>query len=235
MLTMGWFDLFRKKAAQGQESPDSDHETREALGRLRTDLDQLLGRVGTIDLAVKKHDEQLLAHEACLQEHRQKLQTLEQKVTLPVVAPMTCRQAGRHAAENRPRLPAQPAQAGPPQQFDMERFTEQEKRVLAVFFQNKGMRMSYADVARVLNKSAYTIKNQMNQIRQKADLFDRTMGHQSRNLFALKGDLRVEKYLKVGQPVERPVSMPEPDQSEAKEAEPVVEYAHERSESHEEC
>ena len=235
MLTMGWFNLFRRKAAQGQESPDSDHETREAMGRMRTDIDLLLGRIGTIDLAVQKHDEQLLAHEACLQEHRQQLQTLEHRVAIPVVQPVTFRQAGRHATVHSPILSPQPAQAGPPQQFDMERFTEQEKRVLAVFFQNKGMRMSYADVARTLNKSAYTVKNQMNQIRQKADLFDCTIGNQSRNLFALKADLRVEKYLKVGQPVERPVSMPEPDQSEAEEAEPVVEYAHERSEPHEDC
>jgi len=232
---MGWFDLFRRKAAQGQENPDSDHETSEALGRLRTDLDQLLGRVGTIDVAIQKHDGQLLAHEARLQEHTQKLQTLEQKVAIPAAQALIFRQAGRHATENIPHLSAQPAYASPPQQFDMERFTEQEKHVLAVFFQNKGMRMSYADVAKVLNKSAYTIKNQMNQIRQKADLFDRTMGGQSRNLFALKADLRVEKYLKVGPPVERPVSMPQPDQSEAQEGEPVVEYVQERSEPREEC
>ena len=122
-----------------------------------------------------------------------------------------------------PASSAQPAQARPPQQFDIECFTEQEKRVLAVFFQNKGMRMSYADVARTLNKSAYTVKNQMNQIRQKADLFDCTIGNQSRNLFALKADLRVEKYLKVGQPNERPVSMPEPDQSDAEKAKPTPE------------
>ena len=105
---------------------------------------------------------------------------------------------------------------------------------MAVFFQNKGQWMSYADLGRILNKSAYTVKNQMNQIRQKADLFDCTIGSQSRNLFALKADLRVEKYLKVGQPTERPVSMPQPDPSDHKEAEPVVEYAHERSEPDEE-
>jgi DNA-binding CsgD family transcriptional regulator len=201
---------------------------------MRTDIDQLVGRVGTIDIAIKKHEDQLTAHEASLQEHRQKFQTLEQKISIPVVQPMTSRQAVRHVAENSPGPSAQLAHVGTAQQFDIERFTEQEKRVLAVFFQNKGMRMSYADVARVLNKSAYTIKNQMNQIRQKADLFDCTIGNQSRNLFALKADLRVEKYLKVGQPIERPVSMPEADQSKAKEAEPVVEHAHERLEPQEE-
>jgi len=139
------------------------------------------------------------------------------------VQSVTFRQAGRHGPESIPRLPAPPARVSPAQQFDIERFTEQEKRVLAVFFQNKGIKMSYADVAKVLNKSAYTVKNQVNQIRQKADLFDCTIGNQSRNLFKLKDDLRIEKYLKVGQPGERPVSMPEPDQSGIEKAKSTVE------------
>jgi DNA-binding CsgD family transcriptional regulator len=230
---MGWLDLFRKRAAKGQESPSPDPVTREAFAGMRTDIDQLLGRVGTFDIAIKKHDDLLAVHEACLQEHRQRFQALEQKVAIPVVQPVTFRQAGRHGSESIPRLSAQPTQASLAQQFDIERFTEQEKRVLAVFFQNKGIRMSYADVAKVLNKSAYTVKNQMNQIRQKADLFDCTIGDQSRNLFALKADLRVEKYLKVGQPTERLVSMPEPDQSETEKAESALEYTRERSEPQE--
>lgn len=224
--------------AKEQASPVLAPGTSEALAGMRTDIDQLLGRVGTIDITIKRHDDQLAEHAVRLQEHGQKLQTLEQKVTIPAVQPVTSCQGGRHTVENSSRLCAQPAYAGPAQQFDIEQFTEQEKRVLAVFFQNKGRRMSYADVARVLNKSAYTIKNQVNQIRQKADLFDRTIGNQSRNLFALKADLRVEKYLKVGQPAERPMSVPERDQSEAeppvKEAEPAIEYAQEHSEPQEE-
>jgi DNA-binding CsgD family transcriptional regulator len=236
---MGWLDLFRRKAAKGQESPDPGPGANMALTGMRTDIDQLLGRVGTIDIAIKRHNDVLAAHETRLQEYAQRFQTLEQKVSIPVVQPTAFRQAGRHAAENSPRLSTQTAHASlAQQQFDIEQFTEQQKRVLAVFFQNKGIRMSYADVARVLNKSAFTIKNQMNQIRQKVDLFDCTIGNQSRNLFALKADLRVEKYLKVGQPIERPVSMPEADQSkgesEAEKAEPLIEYACERSEPEEE-
>ena len=205
---------------------------------MRTDIDRLLGRVSTLDIAIKRHNDVLAAHETRLQEHAQRFQTLEQKVAVPPAQPMTFRQAGRHVTEDSPRLSTQTAHASLAQQFDIEQFTEQQKRVLAVFFQNKGMRMSYADVARTLNKSAYTVKNQMNQIRQKADLFDCAIGNQSRNLFTLKADLRIEKYLKVGQPNERPMSIPERDQSEveseAKKAEPVIEYAQERSEPEEE-
>jgi DNA-binding CsgD family transcriptional regulator len=235
---MGWLDLLRRRVAKEQPGPSPDAGTSEALTGLRIDINQLFGRVGTIDIAIKRHDDQLMTHEARLREHGDKLQTLEQKVTISLAQPMAFRQAGRHGPESMPRLSAHPAYASPARQFDIEQFTEQQKRVLAVFFQNKGRRMSYADVARVLNKSAYTIKNQVNQIRQKADLFDCTIGNQSRNLFALKADLRVEKYLKVGQPNERPMSMPERDQSEveseAKKAEPVIEYAQERSEPEDE-
>jgi DNA-binding CsgD family transcriptional regulator len=198
----------------------------------------LLDRVGTIDIAIRRHEDMLTAHEARLQDHAQRFQTLEQRLATPPTQPMTFHQAGRHAAESSLHLSPLPAHASPAQQFDIERFTEQQKRVLAVFFQNKGRRMSYADVARILGKSAYTVKNHMNQIRQKADLFDCTIGNQSRNLFALKADLRIEKYLKVGQPTERPMSMPERGQSEveseAQKTEPVIEYAHERSEPEEE-
>lgn len=237
-MTMGWFDLLRRRVAKEQASPVPAPGTSDAFASVRMDIDQLLGRVGTIDITIKRHDDQLAEHAVRLQEHGQRFQTLEQKVAIPAMQPAATRQAVRRAADNDRCLFTQPAYANPAQHFDIEQFTEQEKRVLSVFFQNKGIRMSYADVARVLHKSAYTIKNQMNQIRQKADLFDRSIGNQSRNLFALKADLRVEKYLKVGQPSERPVSAPEPDQSEleseAKEAEPVVEYVHERSEAQEE-
>ena len=235
---MGWLDLFRKRAAKGRESPGSVPAASEDLAGMRTDIDQLLGRVGTIDIAIKRHNDVLAAHETRLQEHAQRFQTLEQKVSIPVVQPTAFRQAGRHAAENSPRLSTQTAHASLAQQFDIEQFTEQQKRVLAVFFQNKGIRMSYADVARVLNKSAFTIKNQMNQIRQKADLFDRSIGNQSRNLFALKADLRVEKYLKVGQPNDRPVSVAARGQSEVEsevnKAEPAIECTQEHSEPEEE-
>ena len=59
-----------------------------------------------------------------------------------------------------------------------------------------------------------TVKNQMNQIRHKADLFDCAVGPQSRNLFRLKDDLKVEKLLKVGRPMGRPVAIPEADRSD---------------------
>jgi hypothetical protein len=85
--------------------------------------------------------------------------------------------------------------------------------LITVFFGNRSRPLSYADAAALLGKSAYTVKNQMNQIRQKADLFDCSIGRQSRHFFKLKDDLKVEKYLDLGRPIERPGSMVAPDRS----------------------
>ena len=82
-----------------------------------------------------------------------------------------------------------------PQHFDINSFSEQEKRILSVFFQNQDMPLSYIDLARTLSKSSNTIKNQMRQIRLKADLFDKTIDSEQRNRFKLKGNMKVEKYL----------------------------------------
>ena len=85
--------------------------------------------------------------------------------------------------------------------------------------------MSYADLAAVLGKSVCTVKNQMNQIRHKADLFNCAVGPQSRNLFRLKDDLKVEKLLKVGRPTGRPISMAEADQSDGDQIRASAEHA----------
>jgi hypothetical protein len=59
------------------------------------------------------------------------------------------------------------------------------------------MSLSYVDVARSLNKSPYTVKNQIRQMRLKADLFDKMIGDGGANRFKLKDGLRIEKYLNV--------------------------------------
>lgn len=215
---MGFFSLFRskRKVVPRQRSMYPDSQATALLWSMRTDIDQLRGRLHTIDIALEKHDDQLIRHDTQLKGHEQKIQTLEQKITETPAQAVTPRRPVRSDIKDAPTS-TQCTPTAPPQQFDIDQFTEQEKRILAVFFQNKGVNMSYADVATALNKSACTVKNQMNQIRQKADLFHCTIGNQSRNLFTLKGDLRIEKYLKFGQPIERPLSIPEPDQSDYEE------------------
>lgn len=224
---MGWLSRFRKRLGQKEHGADAETSTRQAIDTLQAHLDRLGGRIETIDIAIKGHNDRLGAHDERLQDHAHRFQTLEQKIASPTVEPMTFGRPGL-GYPDRARIPLPAVHSSRTQQFDIEQFTEQQKRVLACFFQNKTKPMSYADVARLLNKSAYTIKNHMNRIRQKADLFDRTIGPQSRNLFTLKDDLRVEKYLKVGRPVQRHQSSEAPESSDT-EAEPVTECAYPRS------
>jgi DNA-binding CsgD family transcriptional regulator len=224
---MGWLSRFRKRLGQTEHSADTETSTRQAIDILQVHLDRLGGRIETIDIAIKGHNDRLDAHERRLDDHARRFQTLEKKLATPTVERMTFARPSLGYSD-RARIPLPAAHSNRSQQFDIEQFTEQQKHVLACFFQHKGRAMSYADVARLLNKSAYTIKNHVNRIRQKADLFDCTIGPQSRNLFTLKDDLRVEKYLKVGRPMQRHLSSEETESPET-EAEPVVECAYARS------
>lgn len=221
---MGWLSRFRKRLGQTGHHANTETWTRQAIDTLQAHLDRLGGRIETIDIAIKGHNDRLDRHERRLDDHGRSLQTLEQKIASPKITPMTFGRPGLRYPD-RAGTPLPAAHANRPQQFDIQQFTEQQKHVLACFFQHKGRAMSYADVARLLNKSAYTIKNHMNRIRHKADLFDRTTGPQSRNLFKLKDDLRVEKYLQVGRPLQRHQSSETPESPET-EAEPVVECAY---------
>jgi len=228
MRLFGWLGN-RRRTNDNVTKNKSDATATGALVRLTADLQRLSGRLNTVDIALKRHDDRLARHEVRLQEHAQMFQTLEQKIAISPASPRTFRAAGRQREAVGSRVSSDAARPKPAQQFDIEQFTEQQKRLLAVFFQNKGRRMSYADLAAVMNKSACTIKNQVNQIRRTADLFDCSIGSQSRNLFKLKDDLRVEQYLKVSQPAERSRAVEEADSSTAEATEPVVEYAYVRA------
>ena len=73
--------------------------------------------------------------------------------------------------------------------------TEQEKRIMGVFLENRDMSLSYQDIAKSLGKSPHTVKNQMHQINMKTDLFDKTVDPQNRNRFKLKKHLISEAKL----------------------------------------
>lgn len=174
-------------------------------------------QIGTVNIILQKHDNELAGHTRIIKEHTKGLESLEQKLNaVPIRSPQEATPPISVIAPDPPTA-NKSTTPEPPQKLDINRFSEQEKRILAVFFQNKGKRLSYVDVANMLNKSAHTIKNQMRQIRQKADLFVRTIGNQSRNLFKLKDDLTIEKYLNIGQPIERPMSTTWTMQSNNKE------------------
>jgi DNA-binding CsgD family transcriptional regulator len=98
---------------------------------------------------------------------------------------------------NRPSQALTPPPYPAARQHNIENFSPQEKRILSIFFQNHDMTFSYIDIAKVLGKSANTVKNQMHQLSMKADLFERSIDQQNRNRFKLKDGLKVEQYLNV--------------------------------------
>jgi DNA-binding CsgD family transcriptional regulator len=207
-----WFDRLtipsqvegkrKVKAGRKRRSRKSSPRRGRSIEKIRADIGNLQTQIGTINIALNKHNDELLEHTALLTDNSKQLEKLEQIVmTTRIEAPVnqTIPTARPIAAANPPTMAILAAKDSP-QKFDINLFSQQEKRILALFFQHKEMRLSYADLAQALNKSPHTIKNQMNRIRLKADLFDRTVDvdNDSRNRFKLKDDLRIEKYLNIG-------------------------------------
>ena len=60
------------------------------------------------------------------------------------------------------------------------------------------MALSYNDLSQALGKSALTVKNQLHEIRLKADLFTKAIGADNRNRFKLKDGITLQKYLNLG-------------------------------------
>lgn len=208
-MKMRIFDLFRKKrkmkARKRRRSKSLGPKARPTMKRIEADMENLQSQIGTVNIALKKHDDQLSEHDQLIRGNSKTLEQIANALEAPPLQRETNPTPQPVAIANLSTIPA-PAQGDPGQKLDINRFSEQEKRILSVFFHNRGVALSYADVAQYLNKSHYTVKNQMAQIRQKADLFEKTVGRQCRNMFKLKDDLRVEKYLNLSQPIEPPVS-----------------------------
>ena len=58
------------------------------------------------------------------------------------------------------------------------------------------MQLSYADIAQSVGKSPHTVKNQLRQIRMKADIFTQSIAAEGRKRFQLKDSLQIQNYLK---------------------------------------
>ena len=214
---MGWFDLFRASPRRsGTGVSQEDHRRLvTTVSQVKAHVSNLDAQLGTVHLTLHKHDDEIAECRDLTGQHSNTLKQLEELVgNLPAQPDRDCdRSVGTIAAA--PALPVvATATYAAPRRLDLDRFSEQQKRLLSVFFQNRDREMSYADLAAVLGKSVCTVKNQMNQIRHKADLFNCAVGPQSRNLFRLKDDLKVEKLLKGGRPIGRPTSMAGADRSD---------------------
>ena len=213
---MGLLDLFRMRTRPPKANPWQEGYRRlaAALANVSDRVLNLNREIGTIHIALNQHENAITECRNLTHQHGKALAQLEQIVNSQPAEPINHSNRSINMSLPPPALSAAESAAhAPARRLEVDRFSDQQKRLLAVFFQNKDREMSYADVAVALGKSAHTVKNQMNQIRHKADLFDCVTGPESRNFFKLKNDLKVETRLKVGRPAGRPVSTAEPDRS----------------------
>jgi len=209
VVTMGWFGLFKATPRKPKTASSSQEPYRpvDALSQVKARLRDLDAQMGTLHLVLRRHDEEIAACRDLADRQGQTLARLEEIVNTPPVPPAghAARPPVPAAGPHLPQLPLAGVESpgytpawNPARYLDIDRFSEQQKRLLAVFLQNPDRPMSYADVADELGKSAHTVKNQMHLIRGKADLFDSMVGPQNRLFFRLKDNLKLEKHLKAG-------------------------------------
>jgi DNA-binding CsgD family transcriptional regulator len=213
---MGLLDLFRMRTRPPKANPWQEGYRRlaAALANVSDQVLSLDAEIGTIHLALHTHESAITECRNLTDQHGKTLMRLEQIVSSQPAEPISHTNRSIGIPQTTPVLAAAEPTASPlARRLDVDQFSDQQKRLLSVFFQNRDREMSYADVAAALGKSAHTVKNQINQIRHKADLFDCVTGPESRNFFKLKDDLKVETRLKVGRPAGRPLSTIEPDRS----------------------
>jgi DNA-binding CsgD family transcriptional regulator len=143
-----------------------------------------------INLLLCKHDQQIGENTFLIRKQKSGLeQLLEVRVTSsPEVA---------FSPPKRPNSTTIPDQSvdHETESFDISKFSTQERKILSVFFEHADMYLSYKDISRMLQKSPNTIKNQMHQIKIKANLFDRSVDSDQRSRFKLKKTIKIEKYL----------------------------------------
>jgi hypothetical protein len=167
---------------------------------------QIIGikeQVDSINSVLQKHQKDIDENSVLLKEHSQKLKNLEDILTNQPMG-LSLRQT---SPTQRPDWTAKPVQPNwiHSCKFDINKFSNQEKRILSVFFNHRDMALSYKDIGSFLNKAPNTVKNQMHQILIKADLFERIIDNDMRNRFRLKDGIKIEKYLNVDRLSDQPV------------------------------
>ena len=181
--------------------PKQTLEDKQTLEKIESEVETCRAQLNTVNMVLKKHDGQLIEHQQRMDQYSDHFEKLEEKVSVVQIPAPEKKSPSAFQPIVIPNLPITPTPPTPEasQKFDINRFSEQQKRILAAFFQNPGMALAYVDIARMLKKSPHTVKNQMREIRMKANLFETSLGEQNRRRFKLKNDPRIEKYLNVGE------------------------------------
>ena len=175
-----------------------------AFRQVKRDITSLQANLADTSAQLAQQHETIVDHTRLIYRHTNRLDNLEEIIS---AIPTTLTTEG--GPTNRPNQPvsrlSEPtnrlvATSRPTklstveslERLDMDSITEQEKRIVGVFLDHRDMSLSYQDLAKVLDKSPYTVKNQMRQINMKTNLFDRIIDCHNRIRFKLKKRLKVE-------------------------------------------
>jgi len=175
----------------------------QAFSRVKRDIKTLKTDVAKTNTQLIQQKNKIAKNTRLINSHTTQLDKLEDIVSAMPIIPSL-----QNAPTNRPYQPTsrpsqstsrlvatKPSQVESLERLDMDSITEQEKRIIGVFLAHRNMSLSYQDIAKSLNKSPYTVKNQIHQINMKADLFDRIVDSQNKNRFRLRKHLKVEANL----------------------------------------
>jgi DNA-binding CsgD family transcriptional regulator len=187
---MGLFGFFKKKKVRKKSRRKSVSNKSQAYN---AKFDKIEAEIKTIHLLLQNHDQSITQHSQILEEHTQKLEDL-------IDQPGTNQPEISENNSIVPSLPIKDPVTKKPtieksDKLNLDSLSGQERNILNVFFQHPDMALSYSDIGTFLGKSPNTIKNQLRQLRIKADLFSKSADADNRNRFKLKYHLRVEKYL----------------------------------------
>jgi len=197
-VTMGLLDFFirrKRRTVKKRRSKGCGFTAKQEIFGIKSQID-------SINNVLQEHRKDIDENSTLLKEHSQKLKNLEDILTDPSMS-LALRQTNQ---TQRPDWTAKPVQSNATNncKFDVNNFSNQEKKILSVFFEHQDLALSYRDIASILGKSANTVKNQMHQILIKADLFEKATDNDMRNRFRLKDGIKIEKYLNVDRLSDQP-------------------------------
>jgi DNA-binding CsgD family transcriptional regulator len=225
-MNMGILSILRRwkvhKPKRRQHASQSSRLTLVAtLQGIEARFLELTGALAKLDCEVIQQGQILMQQVKRIDSHEQSIGRLEDLVTS---RPNAMARRTDHPQPPSPLPDPSPSRAPPASEsarFDLDRFSDQEKRILTVFLNHQDMPLSYRDIAAALGRAPNTVKNQINALRARSDLFDISTGEMSRNRFRLKQGLTVGSYLSLGQATGPTQSTAESDES-AKAAQSVV-------------
>ena len=143
---MGLLDLFRRsKRPQVKTGPDREPASGPATGvyDLRTHVRKLDAEIETIHIALRRHEEALTQCQSLADQQGKTLTRLENLVdSLSAPVPVSAARPVRRTWTPAGPPVAEPVGPSPIRQLDINQFSPEEKRLLAVFFQNRSREMS---------------------------------------------------------------------------------------------